>query len=66
MRRENTSSHLLNGKTFSACSSSKIRKKKSCLTLEQRYKIQVLKEEGLNQTQIAERGGRNKSVTCRE
>lgn len=36
------------------------------LTVEQRYKIQVLKEEGLNQTQIADRLGRNKSVICRE
>jgi IS30 family transposase len=36
------------------------------LTVEQRYKIQVLKEEGFSQSEIAEKIGRDKSVVCRE
>lgn len=36
------------------------------LTVEQRYKIQILKEEGLSQIEIAERISKHKSVICRE
>jgi len=36
------------------------------LTVEQRYTIQVLKEEGLSQSAIAQRIGRDKSVVSRE
>lgn len=36
------------------------------LTLEQRYKIQVLKEEGFSQSEIAKKIGKHNSVVCRE
>jgi IS30 family transposase len=38
----------------------------SHLTLEQRYTIEVLRNENYSQTEIAERLGRNKSVICKE
>lgn len=65
-KRKNLSSPLLNGIIFSFCSSSKNRIEMGQLTVEQRYIIQALKDEGFTQTEIAKRIAKDKSVVSRE